>query len=464
VSSGKNRTKKSRQSSIPTSIADEPTQDGVTTSKISRLPKNTVTKNSNSDSKNDQKVKLTLAEQDGEGDAALPLDEVVLVEAEEPSQALQITSVGHKDEMAEKPKDKKRTVEASPGLSEDEISVALSKDQYRPRTSRSRSMQMPLNSSNKTKATPSTKPRRRKTAQSDTSTKIEKPDVANVGILVDMGFSPTSASIALEESNGDPEQAISSLVLQTVRSTRTRTSKRGTLAMAEITEKLQDRDIEISKTETNTGDPPPLIISENIRVEIPILEHVEPNTLPVKADHDEAIVRKQRRRVSTKQENLLVEHPDLDDKTSVNVQTHEDEAVILEQPKKKGRGRPRKPTPTEILPQKVKDDPSQVAKASTEVKDTEVTIEQALQEIDANKRSPAEDISVEQQVLEGLPENIVDEDAAPPKSESSPQISEKPKASKVNTSSSSLGKGKSNYRVGLSRNVRIAPLLRIVKK
>jgi hypothetical protein len=223
----------------------------------------------------------------------------------------------------------------------------------------------------------------------------------------------------------------------------------GTSAVATL------KKVDGASPESSKVDPLAILHSNNVCVEIPVIEPME----DAKTPNDEKQEQKLRRQNS-------INPPLVEDQSSMNhnegkdsIHIHEDEDIPIELPKKKGRGRPKKSTVIPAEPPHVEHDTNVESEITAETKVSEGVSHRVLREMDANCVTSLPD-TAEESLLE------VTSNEAPPldKTTPGPQTPQKVQNLKSSTGIPSLSERKVKHRVGLSRKARCPPLLKMVKK
>ena len=427
------------------------------------------------------------------------------------------TADGEKD-MIGKPPSRRTGHAEQQHLHSDEIAIGLPKENYKPRPSRSRSVRVeaePLDLSVRPEKL--AKAKRRKTAERAAALATEQHGLSeNLATITSMGFSPIRAKQVLKDLKGDVEQAVARLCNPLSSSTQDSLdgeigvvrrpqktpadvpeSGSGTIQADLILshEKRIDETILAQPTKSTPGDTTRDINvaavsgkagSSLLRVEItPGKERTQPRS----SASSKRTSRKVKRRKTTHfDENRIpfeiqgsdsemaedVQEPvALDEmpEPDINIRTGQDgidgvqkplEVITLEPdlpPNKRGRGRPRKVH--ECLSPRDTDIPGPHGNASAN------SINGNLKEVGVHpqpllKERPA----VDDMPLKSTPDQHVQEDS--PSKSPLPAAAlitpQKARSNKGSDQHSPINKGKVPHRVGLSRRIRIAPLLKVVKK
>jgi hypothetical protein len=205
-------------------------------------------------------------------------------------------------------------------------------------------------------------------------------------------------------------------------------------------------------SESSKVDPLTVLHSNNVCVEIPVIEPKEEAETPNEEKEEQ----------KPRLQNLT--NPSLDqdqfstslneDKASIHV--HEAKDVQIELPKKKGRGRPKKSTVIPAVPLDVEDDTNFESEVKAKTKISQHVSYQVLQEIDANSLLD----TTEESLLDGKNSEAPSVEKMTP----NPQTPQKVQNLKSSTGIPSFSNGKVKHRVGLSRTARCPPLLKMVKK
>ncbi|OAG12907.1 uncharacterized protein CC84DRAFT_1212393 [Paraphaeosphaeria sporulosa] len=367
-----------------------------------------------------------------------------------------------------------------PNSEDDIVPIGVSLERYRPRPSRSRSLKLNLEESIDYSQRPerfTKKTRRtRTTGEVDTTSSATTPE--KVRQICDMGFTPLTTKKALRQHNGDVSHTIDWLIANGLstednmgpekpeRSKNTRESKRVEDTHHVPTDMHYGQSAETRVQISNAAvDPSTIAIEEDVsesacitsvrgsatavRVVIPmkpttLSKDVEHQSIaPIDSDHvyDEE---------TAKHQNMS-EPPEL--------QSEQQGIVVKEPQKKKKRGRPRKEAkPIESITEEPE---AKTSKPDTAVIAPDEQLEDYTQKPDKPESpAPTEAVPNERQSsgANANRDTKIDQvtlELQPPPEKKVKQTIESP---------SSIGKGKTPYRVGLSKRARIAPLLRIVKK
>jgi hypothetical protein len=376
---------------------------------------------------------------------------------------------------------------------EDDLTIGLSKEQYKPRPSRSRSTQLvgecPIDYSKRTEQLSKSNPKRRKTTTDFSNNTIDMSTSEKAGAIEDMGFSPNQTRKALKQSSGNMDLALDHLIAQSGAETEHASSKKvrrghgssrsdfvgvqisppkaGSAARF-ISEEVRQNDskplIEEAILMPNTEDAPKPLSEEakNLELAAPTKDSLLTSTHVGESDYaaDDEPVKEpktrqlsQSRRKSTKRKVIEDEDEDI---CSPSIQ---EEPKEIPKEKKRGRGRPRKSI-----------DPHASALPSEHDPETSGTPRIFHQESLPVDTSALHEIALN--VLSSTPKNSADKrndthapTATPPETSPPAATPEQKKTSmKCSSEHSPISKAKVPLRVGLSRRTRIAPLLRIIKK
>jgi hypothetical protein len=375
-----------------------------------------------------------------------------------------------------------------PASQDDILPIDLPSEQYKPRPSRSRSQKVSTDelvdySIRREKAI---KVKRRKTTTAAAATRSSAGELLStpqkIGQICEMGFTPTSTGRALEQFNGDVTQTVEWLITngmgkdELAQSTpprrrpilkvhgSDRTGAPGEDRKAE-TSKIQEitppedrysatdtptKSLVMSTAEVNSNT---VIVQPNDdHVKSPKVQVVIPSKSPTskpaqhKAEPANSSTKKPKRRKTTS--DVPEGEANLELPLVAEVTTE-----------KKKRGRPKKP---------------KTAAISTEVTMAEETLEgqcneapKVLQTMEPGAMNAAISTQAEAHMSKDAQEqarasSVQLANPTPPQHARASEESSKP--SPKPSSHSPAVKGKTSYRVGLSKRARIAPLLRIVKK
>ncbi|KAF1974969.1 hypothetical protein BU23DRAFT_566965 [Bimuria novae-zelandiae CBS 107.79] len=354
--------------------------------------------------------------------------------------------------------------------SEDDLTIGLPTENYKPRPSRSRSLKLtgedPIDHSKRPEAS-ARKTRRTRTA-GDVETASTATTPEKVQQICDMGFTPLSTKRALRQHNGDITQTVDWLIANGVaagdelappmsfKPTTKRKSKRDA--------STQDKPDEASQSElanpvmqdpSLSADVDPPTVIDDVMETAPAHEATKSPTV-VRV----VIPRSKRPRILSEHEEIQAaaafQHDPENDKAKViNAQTEEQPTAPCQAPKgkKRGRGRPKKESkviePIELERSAEKTQEPNKAPDEKPLEDTDKPEESMVAALDEGQTNKATETTSRPNATHTTPE---------------PQPPPAKKAKQTNDAPSSIGKSKTPYRVGLSKRARIAPLLRIVKK
>ncbi|KAF2461187.1 hypothetical protein BDY21DRAFT_140630 [Lineolata rhizophorae] len=421
-------------------------------------------------------------------------------------------------------RDKKpNRIESPDPLSLDEIDIAVPKDKYVPRPTRSRSARVTLEgpvdwSVRPEKASKSTSKRRKTTSD---ATSPNNFDMDKLHAIQEMGFSPTKARDALDSHGGSVEGAISTLVgestrgLQgssTPRSSRRKSTKPRQPEVATVAEHVEEAVDAVTPSQRKSPVKAPTQIVEvevhstRLRDCLTIesspqgaYSHVKEGVFEASTTGtgEDVAKGKPSRKRSARDRDITVETTQETKGTKTSADNKREakalEAVLEQEsgpakPQKRGRGRPRK-NREDFTVQVHTDKPSNAEGLAGRVQQTLEPLEstaapnrgpqQALHEVDANATGSQERPVATTDAdfgIEGSTSAVSDKTSSTFGAEQQrqkdmnlatvrEQTPTEPTGSKSNAQPHSpLSKGKVPYRVGLSRRQRIAPLLKSVKK
>ncbi|KAL6155604.1 hypothetical protein ACJQWK_04997 [Exserohilum turcicum] len=376
-----------------------------------------------------------------------------------------------------------------PSSSDDElIVVGLPEERYKPRPSRSRSLKIDMEQSIDYSVRPEKakriSKRRRATADMGPANTFTTPE--KVRQICDMGFTPATTAGALKRNCGDVIQTIDWLVANNVghdelapQSPPTTKPKprKADEPHAMHVETVQDimrnlNEYRRDDGETGQGAPPAMPDTDNATMQDGFANiaattsnaETTPNTSPVKV---QVVIPKKSPNASTTQaEEDIHMLSNKAKRRKTTLDTSEAEAVTtpvnvteVVTEKKKGRGRPKKtasPAPT-VKHVKISEQDTKEEKPSGCLQSVEPN--SATDRIDGNSGTSAKK-------AESL-EPMDSESAAHFKPLAKPCAtagSDTPERSTKPATASPMNKNKVQYRVGLSKRARIAPLLRTLKK
>jgi hypothetical protein len=392
------------------------------------------------------------------------------------------------------PHQRKSQTDAIPMSDDDLTAIGLSKEQYKPRPSRSRSLKVdekqPIDYSVRPeKANKVSKRRRTTSAVGDTET-ITTPQ--KIRQICDMGFTPSSTKMALKQNNGDVTQTVDWLVSnggddelapQDTPKTKTMSKENNKNSMMDPEilqnvmrnlEEYRRDDVEaqqndIQTTATNsTANLPEIANNAPKSLVTDMCSDATPITSPAKV---EVVIHKRTPKptsveapgpLDTSSKQLKRRKTALDTPESeLAIETH---AVPEVAPtKKRGRGRPKK-----AATNATSTEPAQEAPELSNEPHADGILEIIKPNVVSEKsRATSEGIAGPSKAVHSAePENCETVPTPAPPAKGKPQStdSQTPERSTKPASDSPLNKGKVPYRVGLSKRARIAPLLRTLKK
>jgi hypothetical protein len=399
-----------------------------------------------------------------------------------------------KTENNRKPSQKLKIKLSSVQPPKDDFSViGLPQDQYKPRPSRSRSLQVdssaPIDYSIRPEKAAKNAKRRKTTTVAAATRSTQAVDTTatpeKVRRICDMGFTPTSTGRALKHHNGDVTQTIDWLInngmgedelaprklpKRKVASKAPNLDRLGTAAGPETTAEPSTEAMD-SKIEDTQPSKPSDVATCTPTKATARSDAMAATEITTTAKSDELQTPTVQVVIPSKSPRAIPPHT-LDSantsskrakrrKTTLDVPEPESALEIPAVPEKttqtKGRGRPRKVANVTSSTEKVEN----VSPETQEQQEHELN--GALETIKPNPPAsidplaPGTHSSEDAQNLPPMPSNLSN-DPSPPVPARTPEQTIKP------ASRSPGSKGKASYRVGLSRRARVAPLLRIVKK
>ncbi|KAF9740844.1 hypothetical protein PMIN06_004744 [Paraphaeosphaeria minitans] len=371
---------------------------------------------------------------------------------------------------------------ASVPNSEDEIvPIDAPLEQYKPRPSRSRSLKFNMEGSIDYSQRPervAKKTRRtRTTGEVDTTSTATTPE--KVRQICDMGFTPLTTKKALRQHNGDVTHTIDWLIANGLptedKTVSVKPSKSKNTKISKRVEDTHHDPTDMHHGQSAKGpvllpsaaiDPSTTAIDEDalnsasttsitksptvVRVVIPMKptapsKHVENQSIaPTGSDHVD--------------DEKTAKHQKISDR--LELQSEEQVISGKEPPKKKKRGRPIKETKT--IESIAEEPEAKTSKHDTAVISQNEQLGNCTQKLDEPEIGVRKESVSDERQLSGA--NATNMDANFDHITSEPQPPPQKKVKQTTESPSSIGKGKTPYRVGLSKRARIAPLLRIVKK
>ncbi|KAL1607852.1 hypothetical protein SLS60_002790 [Paraconiothyrium brasiliense] len=368
----------------------------------------------------------------------------------------------------------------------DLTTIGVPLEQYKPRPSRSRSMKLstdePIDYSQRPERVAKKTRRTRTCGEVETTFTATTPE--KVRQICDMGFTPSTTKKALRQHNGDVTHTVNWLIANGIpaedelappKSSKTKDKKKSKRHGS-----IKDMATDIHEGPT-TGLP---IESPNSAIDASAAATVEdvlesaPTTSIAKSPTIVKVVIPRTKKPTTPSKHTehltapvvpLVGPEDTSAETAKQQEALNEPDILLDEPvvaakqpqkgKKRGRGRPRKEAKTiESTEQEppVKrnkldgliDTENARLEDKTSMPDEPGTPVVAEPTIDEHRVSDADNANLNSKVDHTTPE---------------PAATEK-KVKQMIEAPTSIGKGKTPYRVGLSKRARIAPLLRIVKK
>ncbi|KAH9865349.1 hypothetical protein J1614_008932 [Plenodomus biglobosus] len=368
---------------------------------------------------------------------------------------------------------------------DDDLSIGLPQEQYKPRPSRSRSLKADTQDTIDYSVVPERAKKvsqRRKTAKTDSNVEIPTTP-QKIQQICDMGFTPNTTKRALQQNSGDVTSTVDWLVTNRIgedelASHSTPRKKPGipkSRAMAMDPEGLQVIMRELNEYRKDDSVPQqsdvaaPVAAHSTLQPESIDVEHAveHGDTVPVKSPRVQIIIQKKSAaktsstvqkpseppKKSSKRRKTTLDQPDSEPSTASL------ELPVLVSEKKKGRGRPKK-----VLEKATSADLVQETSLQEASEEQQHEALQAVEVNVASRRLPATDVVANSAALEDsteavdhplVPVPLTRTDKTPAKSQT-PEASLKPPTPSTN--------GKVPYRVGLSKRARIAPLLRVLKK
>ncbi|KAH9870803.1 hypothetical protein IAQ61_006282 [Plenodomus lingam] len=370
---------------------------------------------------------------------------------------------------------------------DDELSIGLPRERYKPRPSRSRSLKTDTQDEIDYSVVPERAKKvseRRKTAEIPSSVEIPTTP-QKIQQICDMGFTPDTTKRALKHNSGDITSTVDWLVTNGIGEDELAshpiprkkpiTPKSHDKAMDPEGLQVIMRELDEYRKEDSIhpeNDAPALTTTDGTLHPNPIdkkhaVEHID--TVPVKSPKVQVIIQSKSPAKTPSDLQMSSGPPKKGSKrrkTTLDQPDSEPSTVSLELPmllteKKRGRGRPKKalekPTSIDVVQETVP------PKSSEEQQQPEAL--RAVQVNVASGSTSATDVVVDGAFVEGS-EALIDEPLAHAHIlEPEKKTSTKPQTSETSLKSPTpLNRGKVPYRVGLSKRARIAPLLRVLKK
>ncbi|KAJ4353276.1 uncharacterized protein N0V89_005003 [Didymosphaeria variabile] len=365
-----------------------------------------------------------------------------------------------------------------PESEDDLMTIGVPLEQYKARPSRSRSMKLsteePINYSQRPERVAKKTRRTRTYGEVETTSTATTPE--KVRQICDMGFTPLTTKKALRQHNGDVTHTVDWLIANGVpaedelpppKSSKTKDKKK-----SKRHESTQDLATDLHQG-TATGLPPdsPIAaVDASAAANVEDVLEFAPTTSIVKSPTTVKVVIPRTKKIPTPSKHIeqlaapFAPQPVPEDvyaETAKQQEVHDGPDIQLDEPavaakqpqkgKKRGRGRPRKETKTiesieQEPPEKRSKPDDTVDTENARLEDRANMPDESI--IDGHRVSDADNANLNSKVGHTTPE-------PPPIEKKVKQTTEAPP---------SIGKGKTPYRVGLSKRARIAPLLRIVKK
>jgi hypothetical protein len=407
-----------------------------------------------------------------------------------------IASEGTHDDTFETNKDpsqqKSSRISSLPASQDDVLAADIPLEQYKPRPSRSRSQKVsteePVDYSVRPeKAAKMSKRRKTTTAAASTRSTASVDFLSTpqkVRQICDMGFTPTSTGRALDQLNGDVTQTIDWLISNGMGEdelAQPNTPRRRPASKVSETDRTtaaggyqgvdisNDQEITASKERNLTTETPTKSPNMNTTSTEPNTTIMQPNKDHNKSPKVQVVIHS--KSPTSRPAQQVAEPAKTSDKMPKRRKTTSDVPdgeVTFETPLqaevttgKKKRGRPKKTKPVALSTETAMN----VVQETLQEQDSEAR--KVLQTIEPNVTNAAialqsdghtsKDIQTQAHVSSIQPSN-----SPPPGPSRTPEESSKP--SPKPSSHTSAVKGKTPYRVGLSKRARIAPLLRVVKK
>lgn len=393
-------------------------------------------------------------------------------------------SSASKQSKAKKGKRKAKLPSISDHGSDDDLAIDNPKEEYKPRPSRSRSLRVDLDDTIDYSVRPEKVrkvSKRRKTADaasiSNTFTTPEK-----IRQICEMGFTPSSTAKAVKEHGGDVTRAIEWLVTNGLGVDELATPTTSRRSAAEKQQQMPTIDSEAVQAimrdlSTYRRDDPevaevaavlPNVVSHVVKIAKESPENIPPSPIvtqdEVTSPEVQVVIPKRSLQTTVslgtadtinkkaKRRKTTLDAPEPEPITNAKTMP------LLTTEKKRARGRPRKTATSERFPE-APDEPTTHAEKPFEV----------LQSMDSNlasARVPDETATDPHQVLPTLTGTSSDEKPVSkpslPSTNAVTAVQTPERSAKV--AGSLTDKGKTPYRVGLSKRARIAPLLRVLKK
>ncbi|KAF2866827.1 hypothetical protein BDV95DRAFT_611497 [Massariosphaeria phaeospora] len=398
------------------------------------------------------------------------------------------------------PKHKSSSVRHS---NDDLEAIDLPKEQYKPRPSRSRSLKLNTEENVDYSVRPEkaakkgTKRRSKTVGAPKASSEVSTPQ--KVQQICDMGFTPSTTEIALKENNGDINSTVNWLVangaaedeLAPPRSSRSR-NKAGKSSLKPETSGLRD-DLPEEDTSSAQGrdrkvsfslskdfqmalpDDSIHAMAENIlkdqsthvadsrspKVQVVIPSKETKKSIDAQEQHSTATVPRETVDLTTPSKTAKRRKTTLD-KPETIIESDQTLVPNLTQPKRRGRGRPRKEPTNVKSSENVSKEPNE-----GEGEETVSVVQQKQPGLSHSIQAPlSKEVGVEQGKATlsraELPNSTPPSKTTPAPLESIRTPEKQLKS--ATTSHSPISKGTVKYRVGLSKRARIAPLLRTLKK
>jgi hypothetical protein len=401
-----------------------------------------------------------------------------------------VGSIGPQHDVLEKNKDLSQQESSNTGSlptsHDDVLPIDLPQEQYKPRPSRSRSQKVNTDELVDYSVRPEkvAKVKRRKTTTAAAATRstataelLSTPQ--KVKQICDMGFTPTSTSRALSQLNGDVSRTIDWLIsngMDEDELAQPAPPRRRPISKVPGTDRTkaagEDQGVETSKTEEITAPEEPNPASHT-PIKSPFMSTTDINseTIIVQPNGDQAkspkvqVVIPSKSPMSKPTQHIAEPAKPSNKKpkrrkTTSDVPDGEVTLVTEVTTEKKKRGRPKKPKTAPLSAETVAVEEETLQGQGNEAQEVVQTTEPEAMNAAISLQAEGQTSENVQKQAHASP--VESANPTPLVNARTPEESSKP--SPKPSSHSPAVKGKTPYRVGLSKRARIAPLLRIVKK
>jgi hypothetical protein len=373
-----------------------------------------------------------------------------------------------------------------PNSEEDLAGIGLPVEQYKPRPSRSRSLKVstdePIDFSVRPEKAPKGTKRRKTTPAATTGTTtpefIATPE--KVRQICDMGFTPTSTGRALKQNNGDVTVTVEWLITNglgedELASSNTATRSSGLKKVKPVRPTVAENSLGVEESTVSevvdsgklpVGTKTPNKPNSMKDKDVPVHNTNATITTQQKSPKVQVVipVKSPKPKTSFNPDSSIVSNKKTKrQKTTSDLPEAEAPLEVIPPPelvteKKRGRGRPKKIANTVTSTEPMQ---SITEETQPELRKEADTI---LQTIEPNAMAPTTSILSGTHASEDFKDRTPASVVTPKDTAPAAVLSRTPEQTIKPASRSPLSKGKTPYRVGLSKRARIAPLLRTLKK